>query len=205
MNTIFLTSQANKVLKGIVPLLPKQPSEYKVVFIPTGAALYTDAPWMHADRDELVRLGFIVNDLGLDTASPEEVASATQDADIIFVAGGNTFYLLEHARRTRFDVAVKEAVSAGKIYIGSSAGAVLAGPDISYVASFDDPEKASLENTKGLGLVNFSVIPHAGNSKYKELHDAVLIEYKDWDYPLVLVSDNQFVVPIREGWEIMDV
>lgn len=199
---IFLTSQASKVLETIATLLPKKPEEYKVVFIPTAAKPYADAPWMHADRDELVRLGFAVENLELDTASADEVKKRVEAADIIFVAGGNTFYLLEQAKKTGFIEVVREAVANGKVYIGSSAGSVLAAPDIKYVELFDDPTKANLEDTLSLELVGFGVLPHIGNPKYKELHDRVLSEYKDWPYPLVPVSDDQFVVPHGEGWEI---
>ena len=199
---VFLTSQASNVLHKISALLPKSPSEYRVAFIPTAAKPYGDAPWMHTDKNELLALGFKVKDLELDTASREEVKVAVAEADIIFVAGGNTFYLLEKAKQSGFDVTVKKAVSDGKIYIGSSAGSVLAAPDIKYVELFDDPDEANLENTQSLGLVHFAVLPHVGNPKYKELHDKVMSEYEDWTYSLVPVSDDQFVVPKSEGWEV---
>jgi dipeptidase E len=199
---VFLTSQASNVLKKILALLPRQSSEYKVVFVPTAAKPYADAPWMYTDRDELLRLGFVVENLELDTASVDEVKKAVEVADIIFVAGGNTFYLLEQAKKTGFIEIVREGVTKGKIYVGSSAGSVLAAPDIKYVELFDDPAKANLENTKSLGLVGFAILPHLGNPKYKELHDRVLNEYKDWPYPLVPVSDDQFAVPEGGGWEI---
>lgn len=202
---IFLTSQASNVLGKISSLLPKKPEQYRAVFIPTGARPYKDAPWMDKDRNELVRLGFHVENLELSEVTGEEMKVALEAADIIFVAGGNTFYLLEHAKRTGFDVAVKEALSEGKIYIGSSAGSVLAAPDIKYVELFDDPEEASLENTRGMGLVDFAVLPHVGNPKYRELHDKVIDEYEDWTCPLVLVTDSEFAVPKEGGWEVTSV
>lgn len=199
---IFLTSQASNVLETISTLLPKMPGEYKVVFIPTAAKPYADAPWMYTDRNELVRLGYTVENLELDTSSADEVKKTVEAADIIFVAGGNTFYLLEQAKKAGFVEIVREAVANGKVYIGSSAGSVLAAPDIKYVELLDDSTKANLEDTLSLGLVGFGILPHIGNPKYKELHDRVLNEYKDWPYPLIPVSDDQFVVPKGEGWEI---
>jgi dipeptidase E len=112
---VFLTSQASNVLKKILALLPRQSSEYKVVFVPTAAKPYADAPWMYTDRDELLRLGFVVENLELDTASVDEVKKAVEVADIIFVAGGNTFYLLEQAKKTGFIEIVREGVTKGKI------------------------------------------------------------------------------------------
>lgn len=203
MTNIFLTSQASNVLKKISTFLLKDPSEYNVVFIPTAAKPYGDAPWMYTDKNELLALGFKVKDLELDTATREEVKVAVAEADIIFVAGGNTFYLLEMAKQSGFDVAVKEAVSDGKIYIGSSAGSVLAAPDIKYVELFDDPDEANLENTKGLGLVDFAIVPHVGNPKYKELHDKVFDQYKNSGIELVPVNDMQVLIPKEQGYEVI--
>lgn len=198
---IFLTSQANKVLAKIALLLPKQPSEYKVLFIPTAANLYEEKPWMDDDRIELIQLGFKVTDLDIALSTVDEVKQAAEDTDVIFVAGGNTFYLLEHIKKTKFDQLVKEVVSSGKIYIGSSAGSAVAAPDIRYVERFDDPKEASLTDTKGIGLVNFAVLPHAGKEKYEEIQKEVLEEYKDWH--IVPISDEQFIIPKSDAWEII--
>lgn len=200
---IFLTSQASYVLEKIALLLPRKASEYNVIFIPTAAKPYLLSPWMEKDRRELVRLGFAVTNLELDTATAEEVSAAVHAADIIFVGGGNTFYLLEEVKRTGFDTAVKEAMAEGKIYIGSSAGSVLAAPDISYVELFDDRKKAVLSDMRGIGLVNFSILPHIGNPNYSKLHTRVLNDYRDSSYQLVPLRDDQFAIPEAGGWKVI--
>ena len=198
---IFLTSQASWVLEKIVSMLPKEPSDYHVLFIPTAANPYAESPWVTEDRDALVKLGFTLQDLDLAITMQDQAATALRKADIVFIAGGNTFYLLEKIKQTSFDDQLKEAVSKGKIFIGSSAGSVVAAPDIKYVELFDDPSEAKLENTKGLGLVTFSVLPHAGNPKYKALHEKVKNQYGE--YNIVLLNDDQFVIPKGDSWEVL--
>jgi len=199
---IFLTSQASNVLEKVVSLLP---NVRKVAFIPTAAKPYPDAPWMRIDRDRLVSLGLEVADLDLDTASREETKNAVESADAIFVGGGNTFYLLEKVKKTGFGEVVKNAIAKGKTYIGSSAGSIIAGPDIESVESLDDRSKANLENTIGMGLVNFAVLPHFDSPKYKERNEKILEKYKNWSYKTVPLNDNQFVVPKGDTWQILTV
>ncbi|MBI1376634.1 MAG: hypothetical protein GC157_04015 [Frankiales bacterium] len=88
---------------------------------------------------------------------PAELA----DVDVLFVAGGNTFDLLDHVQRTGWLAPTREHVLAGGAYYGGSAGAVLAGADID-VASFADPNDAGVTDTRGLDLLGGAIVrPHA--------------------------------------------
>jgi dipeptidase E len=88
--------------------------------------------------------------------SPAELASA----DLLFVGGGNTFRLLDQVRRHRFVTAVRDYVAAGGAYYGGSAGAVLAGTDVTIARGLDDNE-VGLTDLSALGLVpEFTVLPH---------------------------------------------
>lgn len=194
MNNVFLTSQASEVLERITDFLPKEPSECRVLVIPTAAQPYASAPWLEKDVAKLTSLGFIIEELDLKGATIEDVRTAVASADIIFVGGGNAFYLLEHAKKSGFIEIVREAVSQGKIYIGSSAGSVLAAPDIKYVELFDDPSAASIADSKALDLVDFRIVPHFGNPKYAELHEKVLSDYQSGDSRLIPTKDNEFLL-----------
>lgn len=197
MNNIFLTSQASEVLERIVSLLPKKPGELKVVFIPTAANPYSSAPWLEKDKAMLISLGFAVEDLDLEDVSEEIIRTAIDSADIIFVGGGNTFYLLEHAKKSGFIDIVREAISKGKIYIGSSAGSVLAAPDIKYVEFFDEPAVANLPDSLALGIVDFRPLPHYGNPKYAGLNGKTLERHQSEESPIVFFRDNEFL--LRNG------
>ena len=59
----------------------------------------------------------------------DEILSAISQCDIIYVSGGNTFYLLNELRKSCAAQAIKDAGKAGKIDVGGSAGAMVAAQD----------------------------------------------------------------------------
>jgi len=190
---IFLTSQASKVLDKIVPMLEKTASEMSVAFIPTAGDVYGDVkPWMYEDRGKLVELGFKVIDFNISGKTEKEVKEVLESVDVIFIAGGNTFYLLERMRQCGADKIIKELVQNGKIYIGSSAGSCVAGPNIEPIAVFDDPSVVQLKSTEGLGLVDFVVLPHADNPKYAEIQEKVMKDFRE-KYNIKKITDEEWI------------
>ncbi|MEI6498807.1 MAG: Type 1 glutamine amidotransferase-like domain-containing protein [bacterium] len=190
---LFLTSQANMVLDKIVSMIDKPASQLSVVFIPTAGNPYgEDKPWMDADRDKLDELGFKVMDFDIDGKSEDDVREKLSEADVIFVAGGNAFYLLEKMRNSGTDKVINELKGSDKIYIGSSAGSCIAGPDIESLAAFDDPSKAQLKSSKALGLVDFVVLPHAGKDKYAPIQGKILKDFSD-KYKIIQITDTEML------------
>ena len=59
------------------------------------------------------------------------------DFDIIYMLGGNTFYLLDVIRKTNFDKQIIDFINKGKIYIGSSAGSEILGSSIEPALNYD--------------------------------------------------------------------
>ncbi len=200
---LFLTSQASLTIDKLIPLLDKDPRELNVLFITTAANPYLDKPWMEADRKKLVELGFRVVDLDLNGKTKSELSNILNDVNIVFVAGGNTFYLLEKARESGFDILIKKLVDHGVWYVGSSAGSVIAGPDIEPVAIFDDPKQANLKTTKGFSLVNFVVLPHFGKPKYGANHKNIMKQFGS-TYTLVPLKDTQALFIHDEQYQFID-
>ncbi len=69
------------------------------------------------------------------------------------------------------DKIISKQVKLGKLYIGESAGAIIASPDAEYMRSvnFDPIEKApELKDCTSLDLVDFYTIPHYGNFPFKK-------------------------------------
>ncbi len=191
MKNIFLTSQFSVVVDQFAAMLPT--CDMKVAFIPTAGDMYKTKLWMDADREALVNLGMKVVDFNIRDKTEEEVYSFLKAKDIIFVAGGNTFYLLYHARKSGFDKVIKKLVAEGKIYVGSSAGSCLAGPTIEPIKVFDDPAEApELTSYEGLGLVDFLVLPHYGYAKYEGKYQSVVNEWEG-KVTLKLLRDDEAI------------
>ena len=86
------------------------------------------------------------------------------DFDIIYMMGGNTFYLLDVIRKTGFGEKIRGFLSKGKIYIGSSAGSIIMGNTIEAAALFDENNVGMTEFT-ALKLVDGIIVPHANRKE----------------------------------------
>lgn len=192
---LYLTSVASQSLNKIVPQLPKPPQELKVLFIPTAAETYpkNDRPWFDEDKKSFTDLGFKIEDFDLKDKAEDEVKNAVLSTDIIFVSGGNTFYLLEHVKKTGFDKVLKELNNSDKIYIGSSAGSIILGPSLEPVQSLDHPEKACLDSFDAVGLVDFIILPHWNKEKYVERQEKILKKFGK-KYRLKSIKDGEMII-----------
>ncbi len=198
---LFLTSQASSVLDLLLPKLSKPAHELTVAFIPTAAEPYPQSPWIDADRKKLTDLHFTVYDVDLKGKTQKQLSKELAKADIIFVAGGNTFYLLEQAQKSGFMELTKALVAKGIVYIGSSAGSVLAGPHIKSVNVFDDETIAHLTSYTGLKLVDFIVLPHY-NAADREKYERVMREFKGV-HKFIPLTNQQALIVTDQGYTIV--
>lgn len=198
---IYLTSKASRVMPKIVKMLDRSAKELKLAFIPTAGDPYgDDKPWMDADRAMLEKLGFQVEDFDLKNKTEDETQKTLSNFDVIFVAGGNTFYLLNEARKSGFDKVAPELVKAGKIYIGSSAGSYIACPTIEAADwKHADRNIVNLKDWTALNLVDFIITAHY-TDKWKE---AVEKGKKSTKYKVITLTDEQFIVSDEKNFEII--
>lgn len=194
MSNVILTSSFSTVGRGLREkgLLPEKGSI--VAFIPTAGDPYAEKPWMEADRLALVDLGYGVFDVDLKNKNAELLRDELAAADVIFVAGGNTTYLVAQAHLSGFDVIVRDLLRQGKVYIGSSAGSILAGPSVEPFIEGDLPELSKdfvIADPSGLGLVDYIVLPHYPTSA--KANDAIAERY-DGQFRFVEMTDQAFSI-----------
>lgn len=164
-----------------------------VTYIPTAGIVEEIDGMIENETNTLQSLGLKVDVLDVSSASYESIVSALTKNDIIFVGGGNTFYLLQELRRSGADKIVAQEVNKGKLYIGESAGAVIACPDIGHCSGMDSPEKApDLTDYTGLGLVDFYIVPHIGNEEMGEAAKKAVEEYNS-RLDLKIITDRQVI------------
>lgn len=141
----------------------------KAVFIPTAGDPYDNKDFVEADRIALEKYGLDIVEMDIKNKNEEEIREIIDGADIVLVAGGDTFYLMEKLKESGADKIIKEFVARGGIYIGSSAGSIICCPTIEGAEDFDDPNLApKLDNFNGLGIFRNVIIPHAQKEKYFE-------------------------------------
>lgn len=140
MKKLFLSSYFASVAKAL-PAHFGDLTGQRAVFIPTAAAVESVDFFVGTSKKALTKLGVEIDELEISTATPEGIARKFKSADIVFVDGGNTFFLLQELRRTGVDQLIVDHVTAGRLYIGASAGSMVAGPAIEYARHMDSPDK----------------------------------------------------------------
>lgn len=203
MKRLYLTSNIDQVIDKIIEDLKPTKGNNRLVYIKTAAEdMVHDGDWMDINKKCLENVGFEVTDYTIKDKKEEELRQDFKNFDAIYVEGGNTFFLLEKAQQSGFIKVIREQVlNEGKPYIGTSAGSVIAGPDIYPVLRLDDKSLApNLKGYEGFGLVDFVVLPHWGSEMFKDLYLKQRLEHA---YPgktkLILLRDNQFV-EVKDDW-----
>lgn len=123
---------------------------------------------------------------------------------IIYLEGGNTFFLLQELRYSGADKLIIEHIKKGKPYISASAGSMVISEDIKYVRYMDDIESAPNLNGDftGLSIIDFYVVPHYGNFPFKKSTKKIIDEYSD-KYDLRPINNSQAIIIDGKKTEIL--
>lgn len=158
--------------KRVVELTGK--AKPRALFIPTASS---DAPG-YVDNFRSVygdTLGCEVETLCLLTnrPTPETTRALIEQADLIYVGGGNTLKMMTLWRRLGVDALLRDAYARGTVLSGLSAGAICwFGYGHSDSKAFYDPNSWAYVRVRGLGLVAENTIycPHVdGENRLEKL------------------------------------
>ncbi|WP_431433142.1 Type 1 glutamine amidotransferase-like domain-containing protein [Bacteroides hominis] len=191
----LLIDFANEDLKGKI-----------IAFIPTASLTESIRFYVKTGKKALEKVGMIVEEVEITQFSNEEISSILHKCDYIYITGGNTFFLLQELKRKGVDKIISEQVKSGKLYIGESAGAIIASPDTEYMknVNFDPIKKApELEDYSSLGLVDFYTIPHYGNFPFKKKGEKVIQLYNE-KLQLIPISNKQAIFIEDSNIQIKD-
>ena len=203
-NMLILTSSSNFVTQDFAAHLPKKPQDLRVTFIPTAAKVERgDLKWLSDDRKALTDLGFPVTDFTLTGKSIRETKQVLDTTDLVFVAGGNTFFLLQEMNKSGFSQLIKEYVHKGMIYVCSSAGSVVAGPDIGLIDILDEREMApELSSDEALALTDVVIFPHWGSPYFKDDYVKGAEAVCKTGQKIILLTDDQYLLVEGERYSI---
>lgn len=159
---VFLASRF-EALEHLLEIVPPEKLEH-ILFIPTAANNYPDErkAFLEGYRQWFRTHNIPFTEIDLAAMQQEELLVALRGAGAIVVAGGNTQYLLEQMQRTDFARTIKPCIERGVWYIGVSAGAVVAGPNIEHIVPIEPAQTDNLlTDYTALALVPSPVVPHA--------------------------------------------
>ena len=141
---------------------------------------------------ELVKTGLLHPHISYIDITRKKPSIKLSDYDAVYVCGGNTFYILDRLRKTGLYKSLKEFAKSGGVYIGSSAGSIIASSDISLAGwgSEADKNEINLKDLNGLNLTKISVFPHYKIRLKKEVEEF----QKTVDYPVQKLKDRQALI-----------
>ena len=156
-----------------------------------------DRFYLCAVEAELDRIG--ISNHSVFDLSADSVSGDYSDIDLFYVCGGNTFHILHRLRATGLDKVIIPQVESGRtVYLGVSAGSVIAGPSIEIAGwgSEGDKNEIGLKDLSGFGFTDTAIFPHFRD----ELEDEVSEFRRQVYYPVREIADGEAVY-IEDGEE----
>ncbi len=191
MSKIVLTSCGiidSELKDQFYSLLDKAISQIKLLYITidVDGEKDTDRKWLEEEYATILNLGIKKENI---TEYHYEEDMDFASYDIIYMIGGNTFYLLKELKEKNLVKKIKKAINNGVIYIGSSAGSIILGKTIETALPYDE-NWVGIEDFTGLNIVDGIIIPHANRkqefiAEAKEKYKDKIIELYD-DYGIVI-------------------
>lgn len=204
MIKLFLTSAGlvPEVASDFLKLIDRDPKDMAVAFVPTAADPECNKFYVGKSRRQIKRLGFSLFDVDLKKQTKESLTEELSKADVIFVNGGNTYYLLDQMRKSGFTEIIENLLDQGKIYVGVSAGSYVASPTIEAAGwKHADRNVVNMTDLSAINLVPFIITAHFE----EKLKPIIEQSAKKASYPTVVLTDQQAVRVEDDKYEIVGV
>ncbi len=159
----------------------------RVLFVPY--ALFDRDSYAVRVRERFAALGFRLDSVH----QLPDAAKGVDDADGVFVGGGNTFRLLKGLYDHDLLRPIRRRVEGGMPYIGSSAGSIVACPTLKTTKDMPIVQPPSFE---ALGLVRFQISPHYLDPDPNSTHMGETQQERILQF---LEENDAPVVGLREG------
>ena len=159
----------------------------RILFVPY--ALHDRDGYAAKAAERLGEMGFEVDSIHR-AADP---AGAVDEAQAVFIGGGNTFRLLRELYETGALEALRRRIAAGMPYMGTSAGTNMACPTIRTTNDMPIVEPPSFD---AIGAVPFQINPHYLDPDPGSTHQGETREQRITEF---LEENDVPVVGLREG------
>ncbi|AVM25070.1 Type 1 glutamine amidotransferase-like domain-containing protein [Bacillus pumilus] len=177
----------------------------RVTFFPTASVVEEVTHYVEAAKEAFHQLGMQLETVQIADQSAEDIRKMMEQNDVIYVSGGNTFYLLQELRKHRLDDVLKEEINKGKLYIGESAGSIIMAPTIEYISLMDDQLKGpALSSCQGFNEISYYPVPHMYNTYLGEAAQQIMEQYEQ-TLDLCPLTDEQVLLITGEHVEVKSV
>lgn len=201
---LLLTSSGlstENIIKTLFSLLNKPEKEIKVQIMAVNNPNWDIKEYFNMDKQKLISKGvkpeiIYENELG------EKKPPNLQSIDVLLMLGGNTYHYMHYIRKHGFEAKIRDFLDGGGVYVGRSAGSIIMGPDVENVKHWSNfnTNDIGLNDTSGLGFVDFITIPHIDTMEEPQK----VIEYhRKSGKKMIYLTDEQAVLFIDGFYKII--
>ncbi len=206
---LLLTSagiQNQSIAKAVLDLTGLPASKINLVFIPTAANVVEgDKGWLIDDLTHFKQQGYKFIDIVDIAAIPRNIWQPRLEAANLFCfGGGNEQYLARILRESGLRDLLPGLLKT-RVYMGVSAGSMVAGQFISreslQIIYPEEKFEGELEPT--LNFVNCNIIPHLNSPCFPQRKKEILKSLKNRNVPLYALDDQSALKIIDEKIEVV--
>ncbi len=202
---LLLTSAGftNKsIANALFDLVGKRPEDTSIVFIPTASnEVMGDKTWVIDDLKNIKKQNFKSIDIADISALDEKIWKAKfEQADVLFFEGGDTFHLMTWINKSGLVKIIPQLLK-NKIYVGLSAGSMVASKDLALKATqiLFDEDWDKTEDMAGLNFVDFYCIPHLNSKHFPKLRENFIKEATTGMTETIYGLDDQSALKVIDG------
>lgn len=215
---LLLTSGGltNKSIKDALRELVGKPyADTKIAFIPTAAfAEGHDKGWLIDDMYRVKETGAYVDIIDIAQLPKNELFARLEEADVIFVGGGNSFYLSYQMEQSGLMEQLPKLLES-RVYVGISAGSMIVSDSLRVSSQALAKGKLSDEEYGELGpegrssaktakLVKFVVRPHLNSRSFPKITGEYIKEVaRELHIAVYAVDDQSAVKVINDKIEVI--
>lgn len=199
MHRLLLLS-SGRFLESHPRVFEKPFNELKMVYVTTAAKGTNDTEYVARRKRLFEKEKYNYRELDLDGKGVAELSEALLGVEIIYVEGGNSFYLLKSVKESGFDKILPGLLDKGVIYMGSSAGSYIACPTIEMATwKHQDRDRYGVTDFRALALVPFLVSVHY-RDEYREL---LTEKIRDCKLLVRVLNDEQAILVQGDGVQLI--
>lgn len=187
--------------KALLALIGKPTNEISVAFVPTAASCIAgDKGWLVDNLNDFLDRGFKSVDIVDIAAVPKKSwPKRFEAADLLCFGGGDEQYLAKTMRESGFADVLPELLKT-RVYMGISAGSMVVGKLLSQDSMKDlIPEEVFEGNEEGLGIFDFSILPHLNSDYFAHLRTPLIRSLAEKFPHTVYALDDSSALKIIDG------
>lgn len=202
MKKLLLSSNGSFITEKGIGFFFDDASKVKLAYITTAGKGSRDKTYIENHKEQLARKGYGFEEIDIEGKNEDELRRLLDGKNVIFVEGGNTFYLLKAVRESGFDKVIKELIVKGVIYIGSSAGSYIICPTIE-MATWRKPGEEK-DNFGVNDLTAMNLVPFLVKAHYQpEMKDFLKEKIYQSQYQTKVLMDGQAILVEGDNYKLV--